>query len=549
MKPRFCQYEYPRGVYAREVATHTHSVGEYDRDIYDTMMAQIAANRPNVELYRQQPYLTPAIRSKLVDFLLKMAVRLKIVPFVFAKAVRLFDRYCSKRIVLLDQSQLIITTCLWIAAKTQGGNNHFVNLANLDKVPSVRTISDLGYGAGGKFIGPTERFRLPKLHELVKLCGAKCNYDAGMFKQMEVHVLSTLEWATNDPGVDEFLMSSAEFCTIPSVVHSDGHHGHPLSLGEMASTKRFLAYVAHYSFDLCDVHPVHLAHVIGDIVNDTFNLTPGHPSFQSVGPILELGAPLDYTTYKSIKKHVVKSVLASSEFILKLFASKGPQYLYHQVCLAYKFGASHESPLATAVVAPRRPLGVTNAVAATGAGAATNGHRRPSAVSPVGMAAAAPASPLERKKPYPYTPSPYQAYPHSSQASVSSVSSSSASASASMSSSMSPMFAAPHYRASSSPQRRAPSVTTTSHSSRQQHQQHQQQQQQQQQLYKLPSLPHNGIFVHSHQHLSQTSLTSSASSAYGDDATGADLFEYDYVRRQGISTPLSENDSPIFIKH
>lgn len=549
MKPRFCQYEYPRGVYAREVATHTHSVGEYDRDIYDTMMAQIAANRPNVELYRQQPYLTPAIRSKLVDFLLKMAVRLKIVPFVFAKAVRLFDRYCLKRIVLLDQSQLIITTCLWIAAKTQGGNNHFVNLANLDKVPSVRTISDLGYGAGGKFIGPTERFRLPKLHELVKLCGAKCNYDAGMFKQMEVHVLLTLEWATNDPGVDEFLMLLAEFCTIPSVVHSDGHHGHPLLLGEMALTKRFLAYVAHYSFDLCDVHPVHLAHVIGDIVNDTFNLTPGHPSFQLVGPILELGAPLDYTTYKLIKKHVVKLVLALLEFILKLFALKGPQYLYHQVCLAYKFGASHESPLATAVVAPRRPLGVTNAVAATGAGAATNGHRRPLAVSPVGMAAAAPALPLERKKPYPYTPLPYQAYPHLSQALVLSVLSLLALALALMLLLMLPMFAAPHYRALSSPQRRAPLVTTTLHSLRQQHQQHQQQQQQQQQLYKLPSLPHNGIFVHSHQHLSQTSLTLLALLAYGDDATGADLFEYDYVRRQGILTPLLENDSPIFIKH
>lgn len=511
MKPRFFQYEYPRGVYAREVGAHTLSVSEYDRDIYDTMMAQVAANRPNVDLYRQQPYLTPPIRAKLIDFLLKMAVRLKILPFVFAKAVRLFDRYCLKRIVLLDQLQLIITTCLWIAAKVQGGNNHFVNLANLDKVPHVRTIGDLGYGLGGKYVGPTERFRLPKLHELVKLCGAKCKYDVGMFKQMEVHVLLTLEWAVNDPGVDEFLMLLLELCTMPSL-QGDGH---PLSLGEMALTKRYLAYVAHYSFDICDVHPVHLAHVISDIINETFNFTPTHPQFQLVGPILELGAPLDFNQYKAIKKHVVKLVLALLEFILKLFALKGPQYLYHQVCLAYKFG-HHELPLAP-LPTPRRSVPTP---------------RRPLALAPT--TAQAPSLPLDRKKPFPYTPPPYQTYPVLSQASVLSL------GLALLLLMLLPMFAAPQFRSVSPQRHRAPPLSlallallgTLGRP-----------------LYKLPSLPHNGIFVHLHQHLSQTSLTLLALLQGCDDPSGTDLFEYDYVRRQGILTPLLENDSPIFIKH
>ncbi|EGW34751.1 uncharacterized protein SPAPADRAFT_130686, partial [Spathaspora passalidarum NRRL Y-27907] len=314
---KFTQLKYNHELYKSELKIHNQSLAEYDYDIYDNMAEAIRNARPNIDLYKQQPYLTFPIRQKLVDFLLKISIRLKILPFVFYKAVKLFDRYCSKRIVLLDQAQLIITTCLWIASKVQGGNNHFVNLSNLDKVSTIRTINDIGYGSGGKYLGPTERFRLPKLHELVKLCGAKCSYDAGMFKQMEVHILNTLEWSLNDPAIEEFIVESHEFSTMTPPC-------------EIFKVKVFLSYVASYTHELIDVHVVDLAQVVLDLINETFKLTPEDPNYQTV-----LNSPtpivMELEKYKKIKKSLVKAILDSSEYILKLFNSRGPQFMYHQV--------------------------------------------------------------------------------------------------------------------------------------------------------------------------------------------------------------------------
>lgn len=306
-------------------------------DIYDIMVDLIESSKPNLSLYKQQPYLTFTIRLKLIDFLLKMSIRLKILPFVFFKAVKIFDRYCSKRIVLLDQSQLIITTCLWIASKIIGGNNHFVNMNNLEKIGfnNFRTISDLGYGSGGKFIGPTERFRLPKLHELVKLCGAKCKYDQGMFKQMEVHVLNTLEWSLNDPSIEEFIIDSHEFNVLDDDEFDDDHI-------EFFKIKEYLSYVALYSHELIDINIIELGQVIMDIINEVFQLQPTDRNYQTILNC-DSAHPIrfDIARYKHIKKALIKSIFNSSDFMLKVFNSRGPQYLYSQINLQYKFNANN----------------------------------------------------------------------------------------------------------------------------------------------------------------------------------------------------------------
>ncbi|RLV93114.1 Hypha-specific G1 cyclin-related protein 1 [Spathaspora sp. JA1] len=329
---KFTQLKYPQELYKSELKIHNANVSEYECDIYDNMAELIGQTRPNIELYKQQPYLTFPIRQKLVDFLLKISNRLKIIPFVFFKAVRLFDRYCSKRIVLLDQAQLIITTCLWIASKVQGGNNHFVNLNNLPKLDSIKTINDIGYGSGGKYLGPTERFRLPKLHELVKLCGAKCSYDVGMFKQMEVHILNTLEWSLNDPSIEEFIMSSHEFSIMNNVAC------------EMVRVKTYLSYVCSYSSELIDVNVVDLGQVILDVINETFKL-----SFQDINYQTILNSPTPITMelerYKRIKRSLIKAIIESSEYMLILFNSRGPQFLYHQILNQYKVMVVVPSPI------------------------------------------------------------------------------------------------------------------------------------------------------------------------------------------------------------
>lgn len=316
----FHQYEYPRQLYSSELLHHEKALEEYELDVYESFVQSLRLCKPNLDLYKQQPYLTFSIRLKLIDFLLKMSIRLKILPFVFFRAVKIFDRYCSKRIVLLDQSQLIITTCLWIAAKLQGGNNHFVNLNNLDKLNSIKTINDLGYGSGGKYKGPTERFRLPKLHELVKLCGAKCKYDQGMFKQIELHVLATLDWNFNAPSIEEFIISSQEFDI--------------LNDNEIFKIKEFLSYIALYSNELIDVSVIELGQVIMDLVNESLNLKPGDPYFQRIN--YPEGIDIEASHYNFIKKNLIKSIFNSSEFILKLFNTKGPQQFLLWIISIYK---------------------------------------------------------------------------------------------------------------------------------------------------------------------------------------------------------------------
>lgn len=337
---QYQQINYSSQLYQHEINDHAQVVDEYEQDIYQAMMEALEANKPNLELYQQQPYLTTSIRCKLIEFLIKMSIRLKILPFVVFKAIKIFDRYCSKRIILLDQSQLIITTCLWIAAKVQGGNNHFINLNNLEKLSNIKTINDLGYGSGGKYLGPTERFRLPKLHELIKLCGNKCKYDASMFKQMELHILSTLEWNFNDPSIEEFLISSNEFNILKQA-------------NDFFKIKEYLASVSLYSYELIDCNIRDLAKVMVDLINESFNLNPKYSYYQTINqPSMtnddedffiegecaptESKHQLDFETYKFIKKNLIKAVLNTSDFLLSLFDSKGPQFLYNQIVITYK---------------------------------------------------------------------------------------------------------------------------------------------------------------------------------------------------------------------
>lgn len=359
---RFLQFEYPPQLYHTEVLRHADNFQEYKHEVLSTLINSINLNRPNLELYLQQPYLTFAIRNKLIDFLLKMSIRLKILPFVFFRAVKIFDRYCLKRVVLLDQLQLIITTCLWIAAKVQGGNNHFVNLSNVGKLTDIKTITDLGYGLGGRYLGPTERFRLPKLHELVKLCGAKCKYDQGMFKQMELHVLLTLEWSLNDPSVEEFLMRLVEF----NIVNSESGEGAEI-VREIIKTKEYLAYVSLYSNELIDVDVIDLSKAICQLTNEMLNLTENGGYFQRINYVNEASQdddffyetspsggsnnalPIKHSTSKlttsAIRQNLIKAIMNSSEFILKLFESAGPQQVFNAVMYKHS-NNNHNRPIA-----------------------------------------------------------------------------------------------------------------------------------------------------------------------------------------------------------
>lgn len=326
--------DYSPALYVSELEQHAEVVDEYREEMYEAMVNSCKANTPNIEAFQQQPYLTLAIRLKLLDFLFKMSVRLKTLPFVFYRAVKIFDRYCCKRIIILDKAQLIISTCLWIAAKFAGGNNHFVNLSNLERLTSVRTINDLGYGAGGKYKGPTERYRMPKVNEFIKLCGSKCSYTPKQFKQMELHILRTLNWSLNEPSIEEFILQSKDFSI--------------LKQNEILHIKRFISYVSLYSFALMGVSVLDLSVVVNDLFTEIINVR------QTGYYDNKLRHSLNRNDYLFIKQHLIKAIVSSSEPILAYFNTRGPYYFHQTVASIYtsSFGSTLD-PATNLTVLPK----------------------------------------------------------------------------------------------------------------------------------------------------------------------------------------------------
>lgn len=107
------------------------------------------------------------MRPYLVDFLVEAHAAFALLPETLFLTVNLLDRYCSRRVVYKHHYQLVGCAALLIAAK---------------------------YG--------DKKDRVPQISELGNMC---CGlYDAGMFTQMEMHVLNTLEWTIGHPTVDFF---------------------------------------------------------------------------------------------------------------------------------------------------------------------------------------------------------------------------------------------------------------------------------------------------------------------------------------------------------
>lgn len=323
------QYKYLDRLYQRELQIHRDCLAEYKKDVLKVLLEALANTQPNFKLYENQPYITGIVRNKLVDFLLRMAVRLKIVPYVFCKAVRLFDRYCSKRIVLLDQAQLVITTCLWIAAKFYGGNNHFANLSSSNGA-LVKTILNLGFGSGSRFSGPTERYRMPKTSELVKLCGTRCNYDTGMFKQMELHILTTLDWNISDATIDDYLASLIDLksCTDAELLQEL----------DVAAIKTFIAYSSCYSFELVKYTPLEMAKAAVDLLNTVFRLHYSDPSFFRLNASgFEDVAEIQSTEKnKYIQDLLAQAVMNSPAYLLRCFDTYGPCHLFSTLNKYYR---------------------------------------------------------------------------------------------------------------------------------------------------------------------------------------------------------------------
>lgn len=140
---------------------------EYLEDIMDHMRHMENETLPDANLIDMQREIQWFMRPYLIDFLIETHNAFALLPETLFLTVNLLDRYCSKRVVYKQHYQLVGCAALLIAAK---------------------------YG--------DKKDRVPQIHELNNMC---CGlYDAGMFTQMEMHVLNTLEWTIGHPTVDFF---------------------------------------------------------------------------------------------------------------------------------------------------------------------------------------------------------------------------------------------------------------------------------------------------------------------------------------------------------
>jgi hypothetical protein len=230
-----------------ELLAHSQVLQEYREELSHSLYTKATMYKPDLGLIKQQPELKPSLRGPILEFLLHLSIKTKVTTGIYYQAVRIFDRYSSKRVVLREQLQLVLATCLWLSAKTYGGCNHIINNTT---VPT-----------GGRFHGPNPRARIPRLNELCLLCNDDQKYDEGMFIQMERHILDTLNWNITEPLLFNWILNFYE----NNLIQFEQHQLDDKIC--IINIKKFLAESSLFELKLMELHPSQLAQVILNIMS------------------------------------------------------------------------------------------------------------------------------------------------------------------------------------------------------------------------------------------------------------------------------------------
>lgn len=151
-----------------ETQANKKLISEYSNDILKTLAHLEGTSQVNPSMIELQPEIQWFMRPFLLDFLIELHSSFKLQPQTLFLCLNIIDRYCAKRIVFKRHYQLVGCTALWIAGKYE------------DK-----------------------KSRVPTLKELTIMC--RSAYDEEMFIQMEMHILSTLEWSLSHPNLEDCL--------------------------------------------------------------------------------------------------------------------------------------------------------------------------------------------------------------------------------------------------------------------------------------------------------------------------------------------------------
>ncbi|ODV98010.1 hypothetical protein PACTADRAFT_185635, partial [Pachysolen tannophilus NRRL Y-2460] len=153
---------------ALETRTNKLLIQEYENEINGYYLTLEISSEVNPKMIDSQPEIQWYMRPFLLDFIIEMHSSFKLKPQTLFLCINIIDRYCAKRIVFKQHYQLIGCTALWLAAKYE------------DK-----------------------KSRVPTIRELAIMC--RHVYDDNMFKEMEMHMLSTLDWSLGHNSLEDCL--------------------------------------------------------------------------------------------------------------------------------------------------------------------------------------------------------------------------------------------------------------------------------------------------------------------------------------------------------
>ncbi|CAI5759941.1 unnamed protein product [Candida verbasci] len=188
---------------------------EYYTEIVQTLSNLESLTSINPSMIDLQPEIQWFMRPFLLDFLLELHSSFKLQPQTLFLCMNIIDRYCSKRIVFKRHYQLVGCTALWIAGKYE------------DK-----------------------KSRVPTLKELTIMC--RNAYDEEMFVQMEMHILSTLEWTISHPTLEDCLQLSIRTLNVtnsnitPCKYNNNQANNSTSTLSAITAVGRFLCELSLY---------------------------------------------------------------------------------------------------------------------------------------------------------------------------------------------------------------------------------------------------------------------------------------------------------------
>jgi len=299
---------------AQVLALHREGVfieEEYREEIRQYMHEMELCTMGSTSSMDQQPEIKWHMRPCLVDFLVEVHFTFRLRPETLYLALNIVDRYVSRRVVYVKHYQLVGCTALWIAAKFEDAKE-----------------------------------RVPTVQDLAAICND--TYDESAFTQMEVHVLSTIQWALGHPTAEAWLRFMCSGSRVEDV--------------KVQHVARFLMEITLFHREFVQYTPSAIAH--GSLTLARYICDLGRKPFEETEECVSIAEMLD--------ERLALCITELSEVLVKkysyAFYSKAATFVVDYYCKGGRFARIVPPPLVIPVTPTRTPM---SSVASTPASVST----------------------------------------------------------------------------------------------------------------------------------------------------------------------------------